>query len=272
MRAMVLIKRLVVALLLLVVAALGCVWFFLDPLVEAAVSHGGTEAAGVPVKLETADVSLTASTVRLAGFSVANPQGWSERPFFALREGSLKLRDSTLFSDAIEIETLDLSGISLSLERTAEGSNWDQILTNLQRGAQPQATPQTPADSTAQRALRAKLIALRDVHVTVELNGVPWVSGKKELIVPLVEVRDFKSDGTTTEITGALLSALLRAVLDATLAQGTDWLPKDLSKDLGLDLKALRKALDEPSLVPELINNGKQLLDGVESLFDSKKR
>ena len=75
MRAMVLIKRLVVAVLLLVLAALGCVWFFLDPIVEAAVSHGGTEAAGVPVKLETADVSLTASTVRLGGFSIANPQG-----------------------------------------------------------------------------------------------------------------------------------------------------------------------------------------------------
>jgi hypothetical protein len=272
MRAMVLIKRLVVAVLLLVVAALGCVWFFLDPIVEAAVSHGGTEAAGVPVKLETADVSLTASTVRLGGFSIANPQGWSERPFFALREGGLKLRDSTVFSDAIEIETLDLSGIELSLERSASGSNWDQILANLQRTAQSQPAPEAPAESGPTRALRAKLIAIRDVHVTVEINGVPWVSGKKELIVPLVEVRDFKSDGTMTEITGALLSALLRAVLDAALTQGTDWLPKEITKDLGVDLKALRKALDEPGLVPELLDNGKQLLQGVESLFDNKKR
>jgi hypothetical protein len=90
--------------------------------------------------------------------------------------------------------------------------------------------------------------------------------------VPLVEVRDFKSDGSMTEITGALLSALLRAVLDAALTQGTDWLPKEITKDLGVDLKALRKALDEPGLVPELLDNGKQLLQGVESLFDNKKR
>jgi len=263
-----LLRRLIVALLLLFVAALGTAWFMLDPLVEAAVSHGGSEAAGVPVVLEEADVSLVGGSVRLGELSIANPPGWSERPFFALRQGALQLGKEPLWSELLEVETLDLSGIELSLEQRGKESNWKTILDNLERFAARQ-----PASADAQappttRKLRAKLVALRDVRVLVAVDGVPWLSKQRELVLPLVEVRDIDSDGSTAEIVGALLSALLRATLDAALAQGADWLPEDIARDLGVDLRELRKALD----APDLLEGGKQLLRGVEGLLDGGKR
>jgi hypothetical protein len=261
-------RRLLVVMLLVVVAALGTAWFMLDPLVEAAVSHGGTEAAGVPVVLEEADVSLVGGSVHLGRLSIANPPGWSERPFFALRQGALQLGQAPLWSDALEIETLDLSGIELSLEQRGKESNWKAILANLERFAARSAGPDAAQPAASARKLHAKLVALRDVRVVVEVDGVPWVSGKRELVLPLVEVRDLRSDGSTAEIVGALLSALLRATLDAALAQGADWLPRDFSRELGVDLRALREALD----APDLLEGGKQLLRGVEGLLDGAKR
>ena len=268
MSGMPLLKKAVVLLLLLGIAALGCAWFFLGPLVEAAVSHGGTRAAGVPVVLEDADVSLVAGTVHLAGLRVDNPPGYSERPFLALRDGSLKLLNSSIFSDAIQIETLDLSGVQVSLERGKQGANYDAILANLKRAEE--ATQPEPETGPA-RALHAKLVVVRDVRVTLELDGVPYVAGKKELVLPLIEIRDFKSDGSTSEVVGTLLSALVRAILDAALQQGAGWLPEDVLDGLGVDLRALRKALDEPDgLLPGLLEQGKQALPRLESLFDKK--
>lgn len=270
MVAMSLVKKAAVLVLLLSVAALGCAWFFLGPLVEAAVSHGGTAAAGVPVVLEDADVSLVASTVHIGGLRVSNPQGWSARPFLALRDGALKLKDSSIFSDTIQIETLDLSGVELSLERRMDGANYDAILANLKRGGG--GRPEPAAGDAPARALHAKLVAVRDVRVTLELDGVPYASGKKELVLPLIEIRDFKSDGSTAEVVGTLLSAVVRAILDASLQQGAGWLPKDVLDDLGLDLRGLREALDEPDgLLPGLIEQGKQAIPKLESLFDKRK-
>jgi hypothetical protein len=263
-----LMRRLIVALLLLVVAALGTAWFMLDPLVEAAVSHGGTEAAGVPVVLEEADVSLVGGSVRLGNLSIANPPGWSERPFFALRQGALQLGQEPIWSDLLAVETLDLSGIELSLEQRGKDSNWKAILDNIERFAAKGREPAAGESSPSARRLHAKLVALRDVRVSVVVDGVPWLSGRKELVLPLVEVRDLRSDGSTAEIVGALLSAALRATLDAALEQGADWLPKDLGRELGVDLRELRKALD----APDLLEGGKQLLRGVEGLLDGGMR
>jgi len=263
-----LLRRLAILVLVLVVAALGTAWFMLDPLVEAAVSHGGTEASGVPVVLEEADVSLVGGSVRLGGLSIANPPGWSERPFFALRQGALQLGQEPIWSDTLDVETLDLSGIELSLEQRGKDSNWKAILDNLERFAASGREP-APAEAPASgRKLRAKLIALRDVRVQVAVDGVPWLSGKKELVLPLVEVRDLASDGSTAQIVGALLSALLRATLDAALEKGGDWLPKELAGELSVDLGELRKALD----APDILEGGKQLLRGVEGLLDGGKR
>lgn len=269
MDAMPLVKKAVVALLLLLVAALGCAWFFIGPLVEAAVSHGGTQAAGVPVVLADADISLVGGTAHLAGLRMDNPPGFSTRPFLAMREGSLKLVNSSLFSDAILIETLDLSGVELSLERGKQGANWDVILDRMRRSEE---RPEPEAGDGSRRALHARLVVVRDVRVTLEVDGVPYVSGRKELLVPLVEIRDFRSDGSTADVVGTLLSALVRAILDAALRQGSGWLPQDVLDDIGPQLRALRAALDTPDgLLPGLIEQGKQAVPLLESLFERKQ-
>lgn len=262
-----LVRMLVVLALLLVALGVGAM-LFVDSLTRTAVERGGTHALGVPTTLDEASIGLFSGAFALHGLSVANPPGFSEPAFFALRSAELELPLANLTQARLEIPSLELTGITLALERNAQGTNYGAILANLERfqSAPPPGTEgasQEPAGGG--KVFRLGELVLRDIRATVQLLPQAGDLTRVELAIPEVRVQGLASDLTMAE----LCALVVRTVVDAAVRQGGDTLPRELLEDLrgrvdGLESSA-RAQLDasaqelENKLTEKLVENAAKL-------------
>ena len=97
----------VMAILLLLVGA--GVYFLssnLDGLVRRAIETAGTQALGTSVRVQSVSINLAAGSATLSGFSIHNPQGFSNQDMMRFDELQLALDISSLRSDVIRINSI----------------------------------------------------------------------------------------------------------------------------------------------------------------------
>src|SRR5438105_4865616 len=121
-----------------------------------------------------------------------------------------------------------------------------------------------PSPGSKPKTLLVKRIVVRDVKATLSMSGLPIGNGSANVTVPRIEIDDFRSDGSTTEVIGQLVSQIVQSVLDETVKAGQDILPKDVLKDLGGSLKNVKS--EAKKILDSLKPSG-----GFDLPFDKKK-
>lgn len=224
-----LVVRLVIGLFVLLLLAGIAAGFFLDSLARQAIERGGTHALGVETRLESASLGLFSGKFALAGLAVANPPGFAQPDFFALRSTELELPLSTLLEPRITIPSLVLEGITLDLERNASGTNYGLILDNLKRFESAPGTgePGEPASEGGKTFLLQRLV-IRDVRATANLIPAGGDLTKLSLAVPEIVVEGLGSEMSM----GELCALVVKTVVNAAIQAGAGVLPEDLLADL----------------------------------------
>ncbi len=231
--------RVLFGLVLLVIAVFAALLIFIDPLVKTAIEKGASYATGVETRLDSVSAGLFSSKLDLSGLRIQNPPGFRPEPFASLGQARAAWQGSSLFGDEIHIDEFDLDGVEINLERADGKTNYGVILANLEKISGEKKAP-APSSGDKPKKLVIKRILVRDVKATVSMSGLPIGNGSASVKVPKVEIDDFQSDGSTTEVVGKLVAQILQSVLDETVKAGQDILPKDVLKDLGGNLKNLK--------------------------------
>ncbi len=265
--------RVVIGLVLLLLLGIGLVWIFQGRVIRAAIQSGGTWATGVETRVDDVSAGLLGGQLEIDGLQLANPPGFSNEPFFALRTAKADWETRSLFGDAVHVRELTLDGLALRIERNASGTNYGQILDHMRAGKSADEKP--PADASAsKRALVVDRIVLKDLTAELVLTDLPIATGPLRVTVPRIEIQDFRSDGPTREVVGQLLEAVVQAALDASLKAGKGIFPDDLTRDLegrlGSAKAALKNALDGD--VQGTIEDAGKALDGLKGVFQGKKK
>jgi hypothetical protein len=216
--------RVIVGLVLLfLLAGLGAV-LFIDSLAKKAVERGGTHALGVETRLADASIGLRSGRFALSGLTVANPPGFERPEFLTLGATELELPLGTLLEDRITIPSLLLEGITLDLERNAQGTNYGVILDNLKRfegeAPAPDESPEEGKKFVLQR------LVIRDVRAFVNLLPAGGELTKLELSIPEVVVEDLGNEMTL----GQICALVVKTLIQAAIQQGG--LPDQLLADL----------------------------------------
>ncbi|MBL8859952.1 MAG: hypothetical protein JNL28_15700 [Planctomycetes bacterium] len=246
--------RIALALVLLVGIGLLVAVLMIDKLVKAAIETGGSRAAGVSVTLSSADVSLGAGGLGLSGFAIHNPKGFKDEPFVSIGSAQAKWQNSSLLSREMVVEEFELSGVQILLEHRDGGTNFGPILDALAGGGKAAPGPEAEASS---RTLIVKRIVVRDVKASVFIAGLTQDSAG--VVIPKIELNDFRSDGSTTEIVGALTRTIVDALLSSTLDAGGKNLPKEILSGLERKVDALK-------------SEAKGVLDRAKDLKDAFKK
>lgn len=262
-----LVRLLAVVVVLLVALGVGAV-LFVDALTRTAVERGGTHALGVPTTLDEASIGLFSGAFALHGLRVANPPGFAEPDFFSMRAAELELPLANLVQERIEIPVLELSGITLALERNAQGTNYGAILASLERlqGAPaPGAGTDPGTEASGGKVFRLGELVLRDIRATVQLLPQAGDLTRVELAIPEVRVRGLASDLSLAE----LCALVVRTVVDAAIRQGGDTLPRELLEDLrgrvdGLEAAARAKLEDSAGALQQSLEQ--KLQEGAKKL------
>lgn len=258
--------RILIGLGVLFVGAVGLLWIFQGRVVKAAIQSGGTWATGVPTKVDDVSAGLLGGKLEFSGLTVANPEGFGPQPFVAVGTARADWETRSLFSDEVHVKELVLDGLALHIERNAAGTNYEKILDHAkQRGGGPK-----PDEGGSKRVLVVDRIVLTNITAELVLGDLPIATGPLKVTVPRIELNQFRSDGSTSEVVGKLLSIVVEAAMSAALQAGEGIFPADLVKDLGNQLKSSAEELKDV-LEGSLKEAGKGL-EGLKDVFGGKKQ
>jgi hypothetical protein len=246
------------ALVVLVVVAGVVALLALDSIVKAGTEKGGSYALKVPVKLDSAHISLLGGTANLKGFSVDNPAGYDQKSK-ALRFGEIfaSVEPGSVTKDTIVIREVTIRGPEVYIEGNfKDGSNIQKLLKNLDEtigAGGPSAKKEGPG-----KKLRIGRILIEDAKVSL---GATFLGGQAgSVTLPKIEIKDIGSgpDGSATpaEVAKKVLGAILTEAAKATGQVGDAM--RQLGDQAGGALKGVGSGLKE---------TGKGVLDGVKGIF-----
>lgn len=138
-----LIVRLVLVVVVLVILALVGVVMFLGPIVKAGVEKVGPRVAKVPVKLDSANISVFSGSGELKGFSLGNPQGYKNPEAIKVGSMSLSIAPGSLLSDKKHIRSIKVESPEINYEADLQGGNLGKILDSVNTTAE--ADKKTPS-------------------------------------------------------------------------------------------------------------------------------
>ena len=146
----------VLALLVLVVGGVILLVNNLDGLVRRVIETAGTDALGTDVRVSSVDLDLQRGTATLSGFSIANPEGFSNEDMVRFDELYLALDLASLNTDVIRINSIRTVNPYVLYEMQGVRSNLDTVRERFP--SQPASTP--PSDTIQ------PVIAINEVNIT----------------------------------------------------------------------------------------------------------
>ncbi|MGE0081433.1 MAG: hypothetical protein AB7U81_09055 [Thiohalomonadaceae bacterium] len=260
-------KKLVLAVLALLVAGVIALWFSLDRIAKGAVERGATYATGVTTRVGDLRLGLFSGELALHDVRVDNPRGYEAAHIFVLRDLDLGVHPRSLLDDVVRVPRLVINGVHVNLEREAGRANYSEILENVRRlGSDGQ-----PAGAQEQKRFIIDELRIEDVQADAVFAPELGERGRTQVTVPAIALRDVgaKSGGVTiAELTGILsrevmgevarsgqLPAQFRQQLDAAVGRvqglegearrGVEERRRGLEEEAGRAIEEQRRRLEE---------------------------
>ena len=215
-------------------------------LIKTAGEKLGPEYLGVPVTLDSAEVSLVEGSGTLTGLVSGNPDGF-DGPY-AMRIGriSLSLDPTEISGELVVIKVLEVDAAEVAIVAKGKNTNLEAIMDNL-AGEEP-ASPEAEEDSS-----ELKMIIDSFVFSNAKTSLDSDLIGSTTVELPDITLTGIgrKSNGATVkEMVKQLLRPIVKSSTEAVVKAGIDLdgLEKSLTEKagdtVGRGLSDLRKRLD----------------------------
>lgn len=216
--------------------------------------------------------------ISIGEISLANAEGYGEQPFASINGADVKVKLLPLIKREINVRTVELSGLQLDLQRSADGStNWDDLIqsttttTTEEVSDDQQVTTEVEGSSATIAALAVGGIAITDANVSwndastgtdAQLSSFNLQTGAIELEKPFDLNVDFSVISNSMDIQADVeadanlmidLNAQIYSVQGLTLktdAKGSALPGGSLAATLGVDVMA--RLADQQIDIPTL--------------------
>ncbi len=130
----------------------------INPIVKAAASTIGPKVLGVPVSVGNIALSPLAGRLTISELSVGNPQGYSDKPAFAVEKVDVELDIFSLTSDTILVKKIQVDAPAISYEIKEGASNFDTIQANARKSSDEEKTRKPAAVKSGEKKPGKKVI------------------------------------------------------------------------------------------------------------------
>lgn len=251
------IKRLIILIIMLAVAAYFGLAKGLNSLVKSGVEKGGTHLMEVPVTLSDAKVSITSGGGSLSGLRIPNPEGFKSESAITVGNAVISLKPGSLMSPKVVIHQLKVEQPAITYERTMSTSNLDKIMETIQS-----KVPES--DENAEEG-RFQIDDLQILGAQVKLSASALGGNGMQFTLPDIALKDLGKDGpglTAAELTKTIMSEVLSGVIG-----------KMAGSSMGGIADALKGAFSQEGTTTEesAATKAEGMLNNVKSLFNSSK-
>ena len=119
-------------LLLILITAFIILNFTLDGIVKSAIEENGTELLQTEVDVGNVNISLFDGSGVIHGFTVSNPDEFSDEPAVQIDETSIKIDVMSIFTDTIVVENVMIRNPELYFEQQGFGINLRKLNENME--------------------------------------------------------------------------------------------------------------------------------------------
>src|SRR6059058_4626045 len=231
--------RAVIAVLVLLVVAVGLSIYFLGSIVKKGVETVGPQITGTEIKLDSATLSLLSGSGKLKGLLVGNPEGFKTESAIKVGSVSVGVVAGSVFSDKVHVTQVNVQAPEITFEGGLKGNNLSKLLDNVQASAGGTAAPASK-DKASSRKIQVDDLLITGGKINLSVDAGPL--GGKSAIVPLPEIHLTQlgsgPEGITAgDLTAKVLKEVLQAAIPAAekaavdLGKSATEAVKDLSKD-----------------------------------------
>lgn len=209
-----------VAIVVVVIAAVVIVSTMLGSIVKEGVERGGPPVLGVPVKLESASVSVFSGSGELDTLTIGNPEGYQTDSSFKVGNVQIRVDTGSLRSDVIRIHEIIVDGAEVTFEiNPPKATNLTDIMNHVNQVAG--AAEEAPEKA---EAAGPKLIIERFVmkNTKARLSAKSMEGRSADFTVPDLELKDLgaKSNGqTAAELAPQVVVPVIKQVIVAAKEQ-----------------------------------------------------
>jgi len=206
--------------LILVIAVL--INIFGDAALKAGVETGASNAMKVDVAVRDISLKILAGELRINDLVVNNPEGYQNPTFLEMGNAFVALNTSSLLSDTVEINTLQLDNVHLTIEQKGLKSNLSEILDNLPKAEESAES----AEEKPGKDLLIKNLDLNEIKVTIKLLPVPGRADNLSLTLNPIHMENVGS-GEHMD-TQRLVSTIIMAIAGGIAKKGVGTLPTEM--------------------------------------------
>ncbi len=245
------------ALLLLAVLAL---YLSMDGLVRYGVERGANHATQQTTSLQSAKVSIANGTVSLVNLDISNPPAYGPTKFLTMQNCTIAASISSLFTSTVQVDSITISGLQLSLQQNGLKSNLQDILAACQSttpAAGGSAAPTAPG-----KTLNIHVITLSGTKVDVNALGQHF-----SLDLGPIELKEpTNPDGRPMKIADVVAKVLVNVAQQ--IAQNPQ-IPAALKNGLG-DINKVVGNVTDLINDPNLRDKAKNIGQNIGGLFKQK--
>jgi uncharacterized protein involved in outer membrane biogenesis len=258
-------RRLLAVALILLLAAIAALLIAPGPITRQAIQRVGSEALGVAVTCEAAQLSLGRGRLGVDDLRIANPEGFSDQPLARIGRIEAALRWRSLFSPRIELTEVVLTDADFRFELGLQGHNFGRLLKQVRpppaAGTRPPAG--TPAPAAPKKPQAEKSLVIDELRIETAVVHASFGEAEATMSLPAIRMTGL-GDPNAGLRPAELARRVLRAVLDAILetvktgdGSGVEGLKDLLSEHIQIDPET-KKALKE---------TGRELKETLRDLF-----
>ncbi len=213
-------KKLLLWLFVLAAVALAGAYLARNMIVASAITNGSTYAMGVETHLGSANLSLTAGNLGLNGYKIDNPDGFESDQFMSIESGMLDINTGSVFADTVEIDSLILEQVKVTLEYNNGKSNYQTLMDN--------ATNVLSERSSSSTNLRIRKVAISKIRVEAKVT-LPGNNRIEEAFEINNIVLNDVGDNTNASM-AKVIATIIQKIVKKALAESRHKLPGDVGK------------------------------------------
>lgn len=173
-------KKLLIALLLVILALGGAAYYFLgniNAIVKEQIEKHGSNALQTTVKVSSVNIKLLDGFGEITGFSIANPKGYSTESALGFDTVRLDIGTENITEMPIIIEEILIDSVSTLYELNAQGKgNLNALLDQIksQSNGQSSKSSETAGESSGNSDIRivVKKLVVKDTQLALDLTAL----------------------------------------------------------------------------------------------------
>jgi len=202
-------KRILLAVVLLIIIALAVVYFNLNRIVKHTIEVQSTDSLNLQTQLGSARLAIFGGNFSMNDLQIASPSGFSAPRILQLDKGAVQVSYGQLRSDPVHITSLTLKKPTIVVEQANGKFNFQAVMDQLPK-QDPNAKP-----------IKVVIDQLKIEDATVVLHpGLPGLSQEMKVNVPTLEMHNVGSGEGNKN--GAALKDVAVLVITSLAKKGGD--------------------------------------------------